>query len=349
MQGYVKYLFLCLFFFLISPHWVLSQGCCSGGSGNPIAGGVSQGVLLDKQLELSANYQYFISKKFYAGDKDTIALLNNLSNNYLYFRVAYGLSQKLTMSVEGGYFINKSETGLNPDNIDNTKKSGGIADLILFPRYTVYNKTNETKRTEITLGMGLKIPLGKYNDSTLVFVHPVTGLRSYTTSPPTIQPTNGSNDFIFYGFVFREYKRLKFRIFANGLYVRKGWNPLGEKFGNYASVGLFAGKTFFKKLSITLQLKGEWVDRMQAAPGLDILALYNIDLNSTGSKKISFVPQLSYTYKSFTLFALSDVPIYQYLNGVQIGFQHQLTAGLSYRFFPVKSIFKVSPLEKFPN
>ena len=30
---------------------VFSQGCCSGGSASPIAGGTSQGVLNDKQME----------------------------------------------------------------------------------------------------------------------------------------------------------------------------------------------------------------------------------------------------------------------------------------------------------
>ncbi len=317
-----------------------SQGCCSGGSGSPIAGGVSQGVLQEGQMEIAANYQYFHSSKFFARDKDTTPLLNGLSNNYMYFRLAYGVTKNLTMSVESGYFINKTETGLYPENIDNTKKSGGIADLIIFPRYDVYNKTDEKKRTEITLGLGLKIPLGKYNDSTLVYQDPSTNQQYYTISPPTVQPTTGSNDFIFYGFVFREYKTSKFRIFANGLYMRKGWNPLGEKFGDYAAVGLFAGKTFFKKLGVTLQLKGEWVDRMQAAKGVDLLALYNVDINSTGSKKISFVPQLNYSYRSVSIFALSDIPLYQYLNGTQVGSQYQFTVGLSYRFMVAKALWK---------
>ena len=42
-----------------------SQGCCSGGSGSPIAGGYSQGVLRGKQVELAANYRYTYSDKFF--------------------------------------------------------------------------------------------------------------------------------------------------------------------------------------------------------------------------------------------------------------------------------------------
>ncbi len=67
---------------------------------------------------------------------------------------------------------------------------------------------------------------------------------------------------------------------------------MGEKFGDYASVGLFAGKTFFKKLGVTIQVKGEWIGKMQAAKDVDLLAFYNIDITSTGGRKVLFVPQI---------------------------------------------------------
>ncbi|HCS21429.1 MAG TPA: hypothetical protein DIW47_12860 [Bacteroidetes bacterium] len=310
-----------------------SQGCCSGGSASPIAGGISQGVLQKGEMELSSNYQFFSSGKFYAGDRDTIAMLSNLSSHYLYSRIAFGVTERFTMSIEGGYFFVKKEIGFNPNNIDNTKRTSGIADLVLFPRYTVFNKSNKEGHSEVTIGLGLKIPLGSCNDSTLVYVNPNSGQEYYTTSPPTIQTTTGSNDFIFYGFFYHEYKKPKLRLFANALYVKKGWNALGQKFGDYASIGLFASKTYFKKLGVTLQLKGEWVAKMKAAPGLDMLAMYNIDVHSTGLRKISFAPQLSYTHRSLTVFAINEFPLYQYLNGAQIGFQHLVTLGVSYRFF----------------
>ena len=173
-----------------------------------------------------------------------------------------------------------------------------------------------------------------------MYTNPTTGKKYYTTSPPTVQPTNGSNDFIFYGFFYRGFPLKNFRLFSNVIYIRKGWNPLGQKFGDYASVGLFASQTFFKKLGVTLQVKGEWVDSMQYDKNVDMLALYNIDVKSTGGRKIFFVPQLSFTQKNFTVYALSEIPLYQYLNGTQVGSQHQLTVGVSYRFNAYKSKIK---------
>ncbi|CAN5376803.1 hypothetical protein BH09BAC5_BH09BAC5_24530 [soil metagenome] len=311
-----------------------SQGCCSGGSGSPIAGGASQGVLQDRQMEISTNYQYVNTHKFLTGDRDTTGIVNDFQSNYMYFRLAYGVTHNFTMSVESGYYINKTQISLEHTD---TVSSSGIGDLIFFPRYDVLNHTEEKKRTEITLGMGYKIPLGKYNDSDLVYTNPLTGQQYFTTSPPTIQPTNGSNDFIFYGFFFRGYPLKNFRLFANALYVRKGWNPLGQKFGDYSSVGLFAGKTFWKSFGVTLQLKGELVTKMKYDKYIDMLALYNIDVNSTGSRKVFLVPQLSYSYKSFTIYGLSEIPLYQYVNSNQVAAHFQMTFGLSYRFFTYKS------------
>ena len=191
------------------------------------------------------------------------------------------------MSVESGYYINKTQIGLYHKD---TVKSGGIGDLILFPRYDVYNRTTETRRTEVTLGLGFKIPLGKYDDSTSYLDW--RGRTRYYPSPPTVQPTNGSNDFIFYGFFFKGYPLKNFRLFTNAIYIHKGYNPLGQKFGDYASIGLFAGKTFFKKLGVTLQVRGEWIGKMKYDKKVDMTALYNIDPLSTGGHKVFFVPQL---------------------------------------------------------
>ncbi len=322
--------FAIVLFFIGLSKSIFSQGCCSGGSGSPIAGGASQGVLQERQMEFAINHQYFSTDKFLVGDRDTASLFDNLNSNYLYGRMAYGITEKLTMSIESGYFINKTQYGLERND---TVKSGGFADLILFPRYNIFTRNTEKTKTEFTIGMGLKIPIGKFKDSTVVYRDPRTNAKYYTTSPPTIQPTSGSNDFIFYGFLFRGYTEKKFRTFANLLYIRKGWNPLGMKFGDYSSIGLFASQTVFKKIVLTLQFRGELVTKMKYDKNVDMLALYNIDVYSTGSRKVFVAPQISYSKGKWIIFVMYETPLYQYVNGTQIGSQHQITSGLSYRFF----------------
>lgn len=325
-QKYILVFIACL---ILSDAQQLYAQCCSGGSGSPVAGGASQGVLQEKQMEIGISHQYISTSKFKSGNKDTLKFLDNYNSQYIYNRIGYGLTKDLTISIEAGYYLNKTEEKLN--RID-TITSSGIGDLIIFPRYDIYNSTTEEKRTEITIGLGYKIPIGKYNDSTK-YIEPFSGDPYYVVNPPSVQPSSGANDFIFYTFLFRSYPLKNFRVFANATYIKKGWNPSGEKFGDYFNLGIFAGTTLFEKLSVTLQCRGEWIDKMQVNKNVLLYAFPNYDSKATGSRKIFITPQIGYSYKKFTFYLLSEIPVYQYVNKAQVVSQHQFTGGIFYRFY----------------
>lgn len=309
-------------------NFIFAQGCCSGGAGSPIAGGAATGVLQENQMEISLNYQFNQSNKFFNEHKEATPLFSDLSSDYLFFRTDYGVSKKLTLSIASGYYLDKSL--IETDNADTTSSSG-LGDLIVFPRYSIYNKTTNFKRTEIALGLGLKIPLGAHNDSTLTYSDEWIG-DIYQTNPPTVQTTSGSNDFMFYSFFFREYQKRKLRLFMTALHVKKGFNPSGIKYGDYTSIGFFASKTFFYRWGVTSQIKAEKIGQIQSADNIDLEGFYNISSESTGSKKWFFIPQLSYSQNGLTVFATSEIPLYQHLNGTQVGSQYQFTVGVNYRF-----------------
>jgi len=320
------------FFTLIISNLAFSQGCCSGGAGSPIAGGAATGVLQENQMELSINYQFNQSNKFFNEHKEVTPLFNNLRSDYLFFRVDYGLSKKFTLSVASGYFLDKSKIG--KDNSD-TISSNGVGGLIIFPRYSIYNKTANFKRTAVVIGLGLKIPLGSHNDTTNLGSY---GIDNYQMNPPMLQVTNGSQDLMFNSFFFREYQRSKLRLFISSLYVKKGYNSLGIKYGDYTSVGFFASKTFFYRWGVTAQLKAEKIDQLKVANNIEEWDLleYSITPESTGSKKWFFIPQLSYSKNGLTIYATSEIPLYQYLNGTQVGSKNQFTVGVNYRFLTKK-------------
>ena len=329
------------FFTIISNTSVFSQGCCSGASGSPIAGAAATGVLQENQMEISINYQNNSSNKFFAEHRDTTSLLtNSINSDYLFFRVDYGLSKKFTLSLASGYFLDKSKIG--KDNAD-TLSSNGIGDLIIFPRYSIYNKTANFKRTAVVIGLGFKIPLGSHNDSALTALKGSAGggyplEDEYQINPPMLQTTNGSQDLMFNSFFFREYQKSKLRLFISSLYVKKGYNSLGVKYGDYTSVGFFASKTFFYRWGVTAQLKAEKIDQIKVAYNIEEWDLleYSITPESTGSKKWFFIPQLSYSKNGLTVYATSEIPLYQYLNGTQVGSQNQFTVGVNYRFLTKK-------------
>ena len=326
------------FFTLIFSTYVFSQGCCSGGAGSPIAGGAATGVLQENQMEVSINYQYNKSNKFFTENRDTTSLFNNLSSNYLFFRIDYGLSKKFTLSVASGYFLDKTKIGKYNDTIS----ANGIGDLIIFPRYSIYNKTANFKRTAVVIGLGLKIPLGSHNETTNLGSY---GIDNYQMNPPMLQTTNGSNDFMFTSFFFREYQKSKLRFFISSLYVKKGFNSLGIKYGDYTSVSFFASKTLFYRWGVTTQIKAENIGQIKAAEDIELLN-YDIYSESTGSKKWFFIPQLSYSQNGLTVFAAYEIPLYQYLNGTQVGSQYQFTVGVNYRFLTKECESDILPLSK---
>lgn len=319
-----------------------SAQCCAGGSGSPIAGGASQGVLLERQLELNTNFQFISTSKFYSKDiEDTAKTFDSFKSTYEYFRLAYGLTKNFTMSVESGYYFKKKEIGLD-NNPASTYSSKGIGDLILFPRYDIINWTEEKHRTEVTVGVGIKIPLGSYNDST-GNIEPFSGQTYYVTKPTAVQLSSGAHDIIFYTFLFRGYTKHNFRVFANAFYIKKGYNPNGEKLGDYASLALFAGKSFFDHFGITLQARYEWTDKMKINENILMFGKpSNYYPEATGYKKVFITPQLSYTKGKFTIYGAYDIPVYQYLNTsefyTQVGSQHQATVGLSFKFFTMRPI-----------
>lgn len=329
--------------FLCNSTSLLAQ-CCAGGSGSPIAGGLSQGVLQERQMEVNTNFQFSSTNRFYKKDvlaPDSLRSFDSFSSTYEYFRLAYGITKNFTFSIESGYYFNKKEIGLN-NNPATTYTAKGVGDLIFFPRYDIINWSTEKHRTEVTLGIGFKMPLGTYNDS-VGNIEPFSGQTYYLSKPTSVQLSSGANDLLFYTFLFEGFTQHNFRLFANAMYIRKGWNPNGEKLGDYASVSVFAGKSFFNHLGLTLQARYEWVDKMKVNENVLLFGKpSNYFPEATGYKKVFITPQINFTKGPITAYVSSDFPIYQFINSsdfyTQVGSQHQLTLGLSYRFYAVRPI-----------
>ena len=89
-MAFRKYLFATAIL-MYSPH-IYSQ-CCGGGSGSPIAGGASQGVLQEKQVEANVNYQNINTSKALNGDTAVPNFIDYYYSQYIYSRMAYGVTK----------------------------------------------------------------------------------------------------------------------------------------------------------------------------------------------------------------------------------------------------------------
>ena len=301
------------------------QGCCSGSSGNPIAGGVSSGVLQENQIEFSSNYQYTFSDKFFSGTQDTINLFDNLNSDYLFLKTEYGVNKRITLSISAGYYFNKAQVGgIKPT------KSNGLADIIIFPRINVLNKDMPFNRTEITLGVGVKAPLGTHKDSSLI----IPSINYWEINPPITQLSSGAYDLLLYSFFLREFKLQKIKIFSSILHINKGFNSLDQKMGNYSSFAIYISKILDNNIGSALQIKAEEIKKIDAG---NVWNSEDLEASS-GSNKIFLIPQLSYSLNNFSFFGSYEIPLYQNINGTQIGSKEKITFGFSYRFLTKKKI-----------
>ena len=147
--------------FLVGTAFLLSHPsaraqCCAGGNANPIAGGASQSVLQEGQWEIGTSLQAVRTHTFLKGHDVVSGFLDEFDSYYLYTRAAYGISDLLTMSVECGSWPLKTQIGYKAKD---TVTGSGIGDVILMPRVCVYQSGVGETHSEITLGMGVKIPV----------------------------------------------------------------------------------------------------------------------------------------------------------------------------------------------
>lgn len=334
-----QWFFLNLGFIAIAflfAHKSIAQ-CCSAGSGCTIAGDVAQNVLQKRQLELSSNFQFVQTNSFYKKDKPAAfsdRTFDSFESRYQYFKLGYGVTESFTISLETGYYFTKKEIGLG-ENPLTTYSSKGFGDLLIFPKYNVLNNKTEHRHDEITLGLGYKLPLGSFNDST-GNIEPFSGQTFYVTNPTSVQLSSGAQDIVFFTQLSRRHLTSGLSVIANAYYIKKSFNPNGEKLGDYFSTGLFVSKSFFDCLGAGAQLRYEQVGQMKINENVFLFGKpSNYYPEATGYRKVFITPQVSYTIGSLSFFGSYDIPIYQYLNTspyyTQAASDFQATIGLAYR------------------
>ena len=338
---------LFILFFTLSASVFLptvSKGqCCAGGSGCTIAGSAGQGVFQKRQLEVSSSFQFIHTNSFYKANKPANyeeRTFDSFESTYQYFKVGYGVTDRFSLSLETGYYVKKKETGFEGNPLT-TYSSQGFGDLLIFPKYNVLNHQAANHHDELTVGLGFKLPLGSYSDST-GNIEPFSGNIFYVTNPTAVQLSSGAQDLVFHTLYSRRYMTQQLSFLASGFYIVKGYNPNGEKQGNYASLALIVSKTFFKAMGIGLQARYEQVQRMQIN---ESVFLYGRPSNyypeATGYKKVFLTPQVTYGKGRFSAFASYDIPVYQYLNTspyyTQAASDFQANIGIAYRFSIGKS------------
>lgn len=145
----------------------------------------------------------------------------------------------------------------------------------------------------------------------------------------TLQPGNGSTDIIVGLFWQQSNPGSAMSWFAQGIAQSSVQSKAEFKPGNQFNLDGGARYAFSNSLSGLLQLNAQW----NATDSGSSAALTAAGDASSGGTSVSLTPGLSYAIVPGTnVYALVQVPLYQYVNGEQLTANNSATLGINHRF-----------------
>lgn len=317
MKSILKYICVCLSILLPGALNSHSQTCCSGGV--PLSGniGFQGGDRRTLQMELSYDVNYLATLKN-GSEVFTDGSRRRITQSIL-LKTGYNVTERLAIDALFTYvFQARRITFQDQQNLVNTH---GLGDAVVLARF-VLAKISDSG-TELQLGLGPKIPLGRSD---------VSDQRGITLNAD-MQPGSGSWDAISWIYMARQ---LSFRpgsvVSARIVGRFNGTNQeyLGSQsysFGNslqiYLGIGdqqLWGNQLFTPSLSLRYRYTG--LDQINGQ-----------ELDNTGGQWINLIPALSWHITPQSIFHLiPELPVYSNVEGTQLTPTFRIQVGFYYVF-----------------
>ena len=283
-----------------------------------------QGIYVEPGARAELRYEYLKQDQPRAGsqkvqpgqipmDHDEVSTLNQaLFATFDYnFASGWGVSAIVPVIDRRHEHIHNDPGGAMPEEWDFT----GLGDIRIAGRYQFAVGAADPARPQ-TVGLlfGLKLPTG---DTDLTNDDGEEAERS-------LQPGTGTTDPFLGAYYQIQFPASGISLFAQGAYAfplnsHDDYKP-GERF----TVDLGLRYEFTEHLALLLQLNAQWRGRDSGAQN---------EPDDSGGKFVFISPGLSVMVtRNVQLFALAQLPIYQYVNGVQLTANWGATGGIGVRF-----------------
>ena len=306
--------------------------CCSTGS--PVGASVYVGVLNKNSLRVVGYYRYNYSDTYYRNSEKSgeTPALKYARYNFSGIGLGYGLTKRLTVEVDFGYFFDKTQQFNDliseADTIGHGKVKGyGFSNGGLTLKYGAFIKP--AKQVEITLGAGFRYP--------------------FTTNPQVIdgvqlnrdiQPSTNAFGAAGMFFFNKGIPSITLRVFSINRYDYNFEGADGYKYGNILLNSVFVSKKIVKYFFGILQLRSEWKTN-DLDNGEKVV--------NSGFVLLTVSPTLSYSvYGKWNLTMLCDIPVYKNYNGTQMTPKYSFAVSLSRDFNlskKVKAAQDLSPIQ----
>lgn len=292
-----------------------AQGCCSGGV--PISGNLALPAGNAGSWQFMLTYDYNRLRDLYQGterlDDDTRL---RVTHSWL-LESSYGFSDRFTVS--GLFSFVRQERRITAlAGREDFTANNGPGDLILLARYNLF-KPEKVRNTEIVLGLGPKVPLGRtdYTDNRGLLL------------PPDLQPGTGAWDAVLWSF-FAQRNLLRPTMGFTAIPTLRitGTNQRyndsqSYRFGNeFQTIFGFSDRFTFRTIFLDPQLmfrfrttspdlaEGETFPNT-GGTWLHILPGFNLGLS----------PNVNFRFNA-------EIPLYRRLTGTQLTTSYKLTAAL---------------------
>lgn len=312
-----KFLFI-LLISLLSYNSNQAQ-CCSAG--NPFFYG-EQANIGRKQLQVIAGYKYSLSDQYYHKDsKEDIDFIDKAYFNYLNLQLIYGLTRKLSIQTDLGYFLNRTEQYKKDDW--ETINGYGIGDAGITVKYLAYKSFR--RKISIIPSLGVKFPIGVFDQEV-----------DHVKLPITVQPSSGSFKYLVNLYFSKTFKNPKFNL---GVFGSAEFPQLIDsenfyyQYGNMFLFSLVGSYYLSDKLTLGVELRNE--NRNKASRENDQT------VESSGYIIVYAVPHVSYAFaKKWFLAINADLPVYKYYNGIQLANKFAISTRISWRINFDKEVLK---------
>jgi hypothetical protein len=288
-----------LFFLLIFlfPAFTVNAQCCSTGS--PTGASIYMGVLGKNYFRLSTFYRHGYSTTYFEGDSPSSDNpLQSANYNFAGLSLGYGITRRLTVEVDFGYFLNKTQLYLNNKVFNAMKQTGfGLSNGGFNLKYGLFIKP--VKQIELTAGVGFRYPFS--TDPQMI--NNVQLNRDIQPSTNTF----GVNGMLFFNIGF---PAITLRLFTINRYDYNFPDKAEYKYGNILLNSVFVSKKIVNYFFGIVQFRNEYKTRDTYHGESEVNTGYNI---------IYFSPQLSYSViGKWNISVVCDLPLYKNYKGRQL-------------------------------
>ncbi len=292
--------------------------CCAAG--NPSSGGDDLGMAKNS-FSVSANFIHSYSDTYYSGNTAVDSNYWNYTKfDFTLLSLKYGLSDKVQLSTELGYFFDKSNQrmanlyNLESQEFNDTLVSNhaqGFGDFAFGLQHLLYS--NKKKLIQISHIEKITLPVGEFDQMNKNIILPID-----------IQPSSGSIKYKTAILLTKGFFGSKFSLnsYLSSEFSREiNTDRTVHKYGNLYNASLNISHKTSTTLSTHLTLN--YLKREKATNNKEII-------EASGGNYFSIQPKINYILKDrFALSTTVNIPVYNFANVYQLTNKYFLNIGIS--------------------